>query len=119
MNITNDREIMIFKDEKEKYSTTISKKNQNGEYENAYFPIQFNKDVELENRTLIKIKNAWLSFYNWEYEDKKGTKFFIKCSDFEVVAEAQKQPTKEETNPFEEFAKEQEQFTNKDMELPF
>lgn len=114
MNITNDREVMIFKKE-DKYSVGISKKNQNGEYEKAYFPIQFNRDVELENQTLIKIKNAWLSFYKWEYEDKKGTKFFIKCSDFDVVE-------KKETNPFADFGattEVQSQFEITDEDLPF
>ena len=85
MNIVNDRPVMVFKNDKGKYSVGISKKNQNGEYENAYFPIQFNKSVELEDKTLIKINTAWLSFYKWEYELKSGTTFFIKCSDFEIV----------------------------------
>ena len=67
MNISNDKNVMIFKQDK-KYVVGISKKNKNGEYERAYFPIQFNQGVELENKTLIKIKNAWLSFYNWEKE---------------------------------------------------
>ena len=89
MNITNDREVMIFKNNDGKYIVGLSKKN-GEEYERAYFPIQFNKGVELEDRTLIKIKNAWLSFYNWTYQDKKGTKFFIKCNDFETVGAKEK-----------------------------
>ena len=114
MNVSNDREVMIFKKD-DKYTVGISKKNQNGEYEKAYFPIQFNKDIELENQTLIKIKTAWLSFYKWEHEDKKGTKFFIKCSDFDVVE-------KKETNPFEDFrikTEVQEQIEITDADLPF
>lgn len=89
MNITNDREVMIFKNDDGKYIVGISKKN-GDKYENAYFPIQFNKGVELQDRTLIKINNAWLSFYNWTYQDKKGTKFFIKCNDFEIVGAKEK-----------------------------
>lgn len=89
MNITNDREVMIFKNDDGKYIVGISKKN-GDKYENAYFPIQFNKGVELQDRTLIKINNAWLSFYNWTYQDKKGTKFFIKCNDFETVETKEK-----------------------------
>lgn len=84
MNITNDRPVMVFKN-KNKYIVGVSKKKQNGEYENAYIKIEFNKDIELEDKTLIKIKNAWLSFYNWEYENKKGTTFFIKCNEFEII----------------------------------
>lgn len=117
MNITNDRDVMVFKFD-DKYAVGISKKNQNGEYEKAYFPIQFNKDVELDNMTLIKIKNAWLSFYNWEYEGKKGTKFFIRCTDFDKV-----EKEKKEENPFAEFGNEhQEELEMKDEEgfdLPF
>lgn len=89
MNIV-EKEIMIFKNENGKYSFQVSKKNQDGSYDKAYFPIQFNKDIELENKTLIKIKNAWLSFYNWEYEEKKGTTFFIKCSEFEEIEKQEK-----------------------------
>jgi hypothetical protein len=81
MNITTDKDVMIFKKDN-KYSVAVSKKNPNGEYEKAYIKIEFNKDVELEDKTLIKIKNAWLSFYNWEYKGKKGTTFYIKCSEF-------------------------------------
>jgi hypothetical protein len=91
MNITNDREVMIFRNEengKVKYSTSISKKAEDGSYENAPFQIQFNKSVELEDRTKIKIKSAWLSFYKWEYQGKKGTTYFVKCNDFDLVGQA-------------------------------
>lgn len=112
MNIVNDRPVMVFKKEK-RYSVGLSKKNQNGEYEKAYYPIQFNKDIELEDKTLIKINNAWLSWYDWEYEDKKGRTFFIKCTDFEEVE-------KEDSNPFEEFGKEHNSGNEiTDSDLPF
>lgn len=45
------------------YSTTISQKNQNGEYEKIYLPIQLPKGTELENKTFINITNGFLSFY--------------------------------------------------------
>ena len=115
MNITNEKEVMVFKNDN-KYSVRISNKKLDGSYENAFFPIQFNKGVELEDRTKIYIKRAWLSFYKWEYQDKKGTTFFIKCSDFETVEETidnAKQETKIQTeqrilnevinDPFENF----------------
>ena len=102
MNIVNNYPVMIFKDENGKYTVGLSNKKQDGSYENAYYPIQFNKDVELENKTKILIKNAWLSFYKWEYQDKKGTTFFIKCSQFEL---ADKEEPKEEKglDPYEVF----------------
>lgn len=119
MNISNDKIVMIFKKDK-KYSVGISKKNQDGSYDNAYFPIQFNQGVELENKTKIKIKNAWLSFYKWKNEDKNGTIFYIKCSDFDIIEE------KKETNPFEEFGNNistesmvGEQIKITDNDLPF
>lgn len=84
MQITNDRPVMVFKKDN-KYSVGVSKKKKDGSYENAYIKIEFNKDIELEDKTLIQIKNAWLDFYNWEYEGKKGTTFLVRCSDFEKV----------------------------------
>lgn len=97
MNISSNKNVMIFKQDK-KYVVGLSNKNLAGEYEKAYFPIRFNKDVELENKTLIKIKTAWLDFYNWQNQDKKGTSFYIRCSDFDIV-----EKPKKETNPFEDF----------------
>ena len=104
MNITNEKQVMVFKKDN-KYTVGISNKKQDGSYENAYFPIQFNKGVELEDRTKIYIKNAWLSFYKWEYQDKKGTTFFIKCSDFETVKETieNNRAAQPELDPFEQM----------------
>lgn len=60
MNISG--KTMIFKSEFG-YSTTISKKNQNGEYERMYLSIQLPKGVELENKTNIEITKGFLTFY--------------------------------------------------------
>lgn len=60
MNITG--ETLIFRNEFG-YSTSISKKNQNGEYEKMYLSVQLPKGVELENKTKINITKAFLSFY--------------------------------------------------------
>ena len=61
MNISG--KTMIFKSEYG-YSTTISKKNQDGEYEKMYLSVQLPKGVELENKTMIEITKGFLSFYN-------------------------------------------------------
>lgn len=53
---------MIFKSEYG-YTTTISNKNINGEYEKMYIQVQFPKGIELENKTKIKIVSSFLSFY--------------------------------------------------------
>ena len=104
MNISNNYPVTIFKNEDGKYVVGLSNKKQDGSYENAYYPIRFNSDVELENKTRISIKNAWLTFYKWEYEGKKGTTFYIRCNQFELVdSEQPKEETKEELNPYEVF----------------
>lgn len=61
MNITG--KTMIFKSQYG-YSTTISKKNQDGEYERMYVSVQLPKNIELENKTVINITDGFLSFYN-------------------------------------------------------
>ncbi len=60
MNITG--KTMIFKSEYG-YSTTISKKNQDGSYDKMYISVQLPKGIELENKTNIEIKKGFLSFY--------------------------------------------------------
>lgn len=111
MNITNERPVMVFKKDN-KYSIGISKKKQDGSYENAYIKVEFNKNVELEDRTMIKIKHGWLSFYNWEYQGNKGTTWVIRCNEFEKVEEYEKDPmaseikinkVEQKKDPFEEF----------------
>ena len=77
-------ETMIFKNDKGFYSTTISKKNKDGEYENAYIPVSFKKGVELENRDRINVTNGFLTFDS--YTDKEGktrTNLKIFVLDFE------------------------------------
>ena len=50
------------------YSTAISKKDQEGNYERMYLSVQLPKGVELENKTYIEITKGFLSFY----EDRNG-----------------------------------------------
>ena len=118
MNISNDKNVMIFKQDK-KYVAGINKKNRDGTFDKAYFPIQFNQGVELENKTLIKIKNAWLSFYKWENEDKKGTVFYIKCSDFDIIEQKEENPFEEFGNNIETKSDFGEQIGITDYDLPF
>ena len=63
MGLNINGKVMIFKNQYG-YSTTISKKNQDGEYTNMYVSIQLPKNIELENKTVIEITNGFLSFYN-------------------------------------------------------
>lgn len=58
-------------DGRKAYSIGISKKKEDGTYDKAYFPVQFKKDVVVENMTKIDIKNAWFSFYTTKGGEKK------------------------------------------------
>ena len=55
--------VMVFKNEKGAYSTSISNKNVDGTYTNSYITLQFKKGVDLENKTRIIINDSFLSFY--------------------------------------------------------
>lgn len=84
MEVISNRDEMIFKtvkDDKTFYSIGLSRKLQDGSYENGYMPVRFKKDVNVENKTKIKIKNAWIDFY--KVENITNTYIFI--NDFEIV----------------------------------
>lgn len=56
----------IYKNELEgrtSYSTTISKKDQFGNYENMYISVQLPRDVDLESNSRINVTKGFLSFY--------------------------------------------------------
>ena len=96
MEIISNREEMIFKTmykDKAFYTIGVSKKKQDGSYENGYIPVRFTKDTQLENRTKIKIKNAWLDFY---VKDKK-TYPYIFINDFKEVLQVNQLKTKTES----------------------
>lgn len=79
-------ECMIFaKDYNDRtfYSVGLSKKKQDGEYENGYMDVVFKKGVSLANKTKIDVKKAWLTFYVKE----KRTVPQIFISEFEVVGD--------------------------------
>ena len=116
MEIISNRDEMIFKNEyngKVFYSIGISKKNQDGKYENGYINIRFKKDVELDNQTKIKIKKAWIDFYN---KDRK-TFPYIFISEFDVIRMGDKNPYEELNVKTESNIGEQIQITDED--LPF
>ena len=97
MEIISNREEMIFKNEKDgkiSYSIGLSRKKEDGTYENGYIPVRFRKDVELDNQTKIKIKNAWLDFFKIE----KRTLLYIFINDFEKVNKEEVKEEKSEDN---------------------
>jgi len=78
MNITG--KTMIFKSEYG-YSTAISNKNQEGQYDKMYVSVQLPKGVELENKTMIEIQNGFITFY----KTKEGLpKLKLVIMDFET-----------------------------------
>ena len=80
--------VMVFVNEhngKKSYSIGISKKLQDGSYENGFLPAQFKKDVVINNKTKIDIKKAWLSFY--KTTEGNRTVPFIFINDFTVTEE--------------------------------
>jgi len=103
MDIISDKKELIYRhefDNKVSYTTRLSNKKQNGEYENGYINVVFNKDVNLENKTQIMIKKAWLTFYNTKDEkDKIITHPYIRITDFEIVGYLKPSEAKEEVTP--------------------
>lgn len=69
------------------YTIGMSKKLQDGSYENGYIDVRFKKDIELQNQTRININESWLTFYTKENGEYKETHPYIFINDFEIVEE--------------------------------
>ena len=111
--------VMVFVKEYEGrklYSIGLSKKNKNGGYDNGYISARFKKDIVLNNKTRIKVKEAWLSFNT----NENKTFPFVFINDFEILGEAK---PKEESNLFEDFGNNIKSEGNgieiSDSDLPF
>lgn len=115
MNIIEEKEKTIYKstiNDKVSYAIGLSKKKEDGTFELGYLPCRFKKDVELENKTKIKIKNAWIDFYK---ADKK-TFIYVFINEFEIVDQKQTQQEIQEENSIDKWS------SAKDIEpddLPF
>lgn len=103
MNLTSERPIQIYRFEdngKVRYTFGVGKKKiDSNEYDNTYYPIQFKQGVSIADKSKIIVKKAWLSFYNWEYQGKKGNTFYVMCSEFDLVDEEVKE-VKKVSDPF-------------------
>ena len=53
----------IFKNDKGFYSTSVSRKKEDGTYKNMYMSVNFKKGIEVENNTEIDVKKGFISFY--------------------------------------------------------
>lgn len=84
-------ETMIFKNENGFYSTSMSKKNLNGEWENKFISVQFPKGTEIPTKTKVNIKKAFMSFDIWtDKEGKEQSAFKLVVQDFENPNEIEK-----------------------------
>ena len=94
MDIISKYDEMIFKNEKDgkvSYSIGMAKKKEDGTWERGYFPVRFRKDVNLDTKTKIRIKSAWMDFFKLD----KKTLPYIFINEFEKVeqvAEPQLKP---------------------------
>lgn len=130
MNIDNQYPVAIFRFESGEniyYKMGLSNKDQNGNYINGYIPVQFRRGIELENKTKIYLKKAWLTFYlkkeNVNGVDKNITVPYVFVSEFEKVEEViehskEKDIVKEEAaeDPFKDLGNE---LVFTDDDLPF
>jgi glutaredoxin len=122
MNLSNEFPVTIFRNEYEGkvyYKMGLSKKKEDGTYENGSIACRFKKDVSIEDKTKIYIKSAWLTFYKKD----KETVPYIFVNGYETVGQAienSKEPNPEKVqsvdDPFKDFGNDME-FTDDD--LPF
>lgn len=121
MNIENKYPVMIFKNVNEGktfYSLGLSKKDADGNYVNGYISCRFKKDVELEDKTKIYIKNAFLTFYVKD----KITVPYIFISEFDTVDQTIEKIKKENevqedvVDPYSTFGS---TITAEELDLPF
>lgn len=131
MNIVTEQPYTVFRNDYNGYSyykIGVSKKSQNGEWQNGYIRCQFKNGVNIENKTKIYIKKAWISFY---LKDKE-TVPYIFISEFETVDETiekakndvaveqtvNNMTKQEESDPFKDFNMENSEELN-NSEFPF
>lgn len=124
MNITNENKILVFRKDGQygpMYSIGLSKKGQDGKYQNGYIGCKFKNGVELENRTNIYIKNAWLTFYLDKSNKTVPYIFINEFTTVEQTIEQAKEEVKQNNDPFEEFSKEANlnELEVSGMDLPF
>lgn len=81
MHIRENDEVIVFKNDKDYYSIGLSRKDRNNQVYYGYFPCQFKKGDGVENKTRIKLKNAFISFY---MKDDK-TMAYLMILNYEIV----------------------------------
>ena len=121
MNINSDKPLMIFVKDyegKKYYKVGLSRKMQNGSYENGYLDIKFKGNVDLKNKEQIYIKNAFLTFY---LSKDKHTIPYIMVMEYELVSEVIDKEHKDikKDNSDDLFAEFGEEHKDEEFDLPF
>lgn len=125
MNIQDDKQYTIYEKEingVKYYRLQMSKKMQDGSYQNGYIDVKFAKCEPPKNRDRIYLKRAWLSFY---LSKDKHTIPYVVCMEYEtaeqVIRDSKKDIVKQEVKSdsgdlFKEFG---EEHNDELYELPF
>ena len=125
MNIQDDKQYTIYEKEingTKFYRLQMSKKMQDGSYQNGYIDVKFAKCEPPKNRDRIYLKKAWISFY---LSKDKHTIPYVVCMEYEtaeqVIRDSKKDIVKQEVKNdsgdlFKEFG---EEHNDEIYELPF
>lgn len=125
MNIQDDKQYTIYEKEingTKFYRLQMSKKMQDGSYQNGYIDVKFAKCEPPKNRDRIYLKRAWISFY---LSKDKHTIPYVVCMEYEtaeqVIRDSKKDIVKQEVKNdsddlFKEFG---EEHNDEIYELPF
>ncbi len=126
MNIQDDKQFTIYEKEingVKYYRLQMSKKMQDGSYQNGYIDVKFAKCEPPKNRDRIYLKKAWISFY---LSKDKHTIPYVVCTEYEtteqVIRDSKKDIVKQEVkedNPDDLFKEFGEEHKDDEFELPF
>ena len=126
LNIGNESsKIKIYKDEDGKYKTYVKGRElkDNGNIEDIYMSkkVQFKKDVNLRNRTVIEVIKGWNSCYRIKSDElnengKPKYKYFDKyfISEFKILEERVDEPVSSSKQKKDDFF-----IDDDDDDLPF
>ena len=126
MNIQDDKQYTIYEKEingVKYYRLQMSKKVQDGSYQNGYIDVKFAKCEPPKNRDRIYLKKAWISFY---LSKDKHTIPYVVCTEYEtteqVIRDSKKDIVKQEVkedNPDDLFKEFGEEHKDDEFVLPF
>ena len=126
MNIQDDKQFTIYEKEingVKYYRLQMSKKVQDGSYQNGYIDVKFAKCEPPKNKDRIYLKKAWISFY---LSKDKHTIPYVVCTEYEtteqVIRDSKKDIVKQEVkedNPDDLFKEFGEEHKDDEFELPF